>query len=130
MTALEILPIVIYLGGFAVFALVLLKINIPTNLKCLFLVALCAAFTIFTFIGISREGVVMFWTNHTANITGNQVWFDLVFAVSIAFYLIIPRARAVGMKVFPWAIAIGMTASIALLPMLARLLWLERNKSV
>jgi hypothetical protein len=31
------------------------------------------------------------------------------------------------MRLLPWAIAVIMTACVALLPMLARLLWLEQN---
>jgi hypothetical protein len=38
------------------------------------------------------------------------------------------RARSVGMRPWPWAIAVVATACIALLPMLARLLWLEERQ--
>lgn len=68
-----------------------------------------------------------FWANHSTTYAGNQVWFDLLLAVAIAFYLMAPRARAVGMRLWPWALAVVATASVALLPMLARLLWLERR---
>ncbi|MBK9432149.1 MAG: hypothetical protein IPN50_06960 [Sphingomonadales bacterium] len=74
------------------------------------------------------EGLMQFWFNHVANLAGNQVWFDLLIAVSISFYLIVPRARAVGMKPLPWGIAVFATASVALLPMVARLLWLEKRR--
>lgn len=84
-------------------------------------------FAVFSVVTVAQEGLVQFWINHTTSLAGNQVWFDLLIAVSIAFYLIAPRARAVGMPLLPWALAVVATASIALLPMLARLLWLERR---
>ena len=85
------------------------------------------AFAAFSLLTVVQGGVMPFWTNHTTNLAGNQVWFDLLIAVVIAFFLIAPRARAVGMPLLPWAIAVLATACMALLPMLARLLWLERR---
>ena len=85
------------------------------------------AFGVFSLVTVGLEGLLQFWVNHTTSLAGNQVWFDLIFAITIAFYLIAPRARAVGMPLLPWAIAVILTACIALLPMLARLLWLERR---
>lgn len=93
---------------------------LPTVLGVLFLLL-----TLWT---LANEGVLQFWTNHVANLAGNQVWLDLLIAVCIAFYLIAPPARAVGMRIIPWAIAVLATASLALLPMLARLLWLEQRR--
>lgn len=87
------------------------------------------AFLVFSMLTVAREGLLQFWSNHTVNMAGNQVWFDLVIAVTLCFYLIVPRARAVQMSVIPWAIAVILTASIALLPMLARLIWLEQKTS-
>jgi hypothetical protein len=86
-------------------------------------------FALFSVVTVLEEGLIQFWINHTTTFAGNQVWFDLLIAVAIAFYLIAPRARAVGMPLLPWALAVIATASIALLPMLARLLWLERRAS-
>ncbi len=91
-----------------------------------------AAFALFSLLTVMREGLVLFWINHTSNLTGNQVWFDLLAATSIGFILILPRARAVGMRPWPWAIATILLACVALLPMIARVLWLEeqRDKAV
>lgn len=91
------------------------------------LVALGLGFAAFSVLTLWCDGVMTFWTNHSTNLAGNQVWFDLLIAVAVAFALIAPRARAVGMPLLPWGLAVMTTASIALLPMLARLLWLERN---
>jgi hypothetical protein len=82
-------------------------------------------FLLFSLWTVAEEGLIQFWINHTTTLAGVQVWFDLVIAVAIAFVLIAPRARAVGMPLLPWAIAVIATACIALLPMLARLFWLE-----
>lgn len=84
-----------------------------------------AVFLAYTMVQIAKEGVVMFLTNHSANLTGIQVWWDLVMATLIALFFILPRARAVGMNVIPWALLVGTTASIGLLAMCARLFWLE-----
>jgi len=87
--------------------------------------ALAVVFAAFSGVTVLREGVVQFWTNHSTTFAGNQVWFDLLIAVCLCFALIAPRARAVGMPLWPWALGVAATASIALLPMMARLLWLE-----
>ena len=89
--------------------------------------ALAAAFFAFSLVTILREGVLGFIPNHTQNLWGTQVWYDLVICVIIALTFIVPRARAVGMRVPLWVIAVGCTASIALLPMVARLFWLEKR---
>jgi hypothetical protein len=81
----------------------------------------------YTTIQIWREGAVMFFTNHTQNMTGIQVWWDLVMLVTIALFFIAPRARAVGMNVWLWALFVLPTASIGLLAMCARLFVLERR---
>ncbi len=81
----------------------------------------------FTAVTIWAEGPIGFIVNHSANLWGVQVWYDLIFSLGIAVFLILPRARAVGMRPMPWVLIIGLTASIGLLPMVARLLWLERR---
>ncbi|MBY6014729.1 hypothetical protein KUV75_07430 [Qipengyuania gaetbuli] len=87
--------------------------------------ALAAGFAAFTAVTIAREGVLLVWTNHTENLWGVQVWWDLLFAVGIAVFLIAPRARAAGMNLVPWLLFVAATASIGLLAMVARLFWLE-----
>lgn len=90
---------------------------------------LCAAFAGFTAVQIAKEGAVMFWINHSANLTGVQVWWDLITATLVALFLLIPRAKAAGMNVLPWALLVVSTASIGLLAMCARLFWLEHRQS-
>ena len=86
---------------------------------------LAAAFAAYTAGQIYAEGVVMFWENHTANLTGIQVWWDLINCVVIALFFIAPRARAAGMNVWLWGLFAAASASIGLLAMCARLFWLE-----
>lgn len=87
--------------------------------------ALAAGFGAFTAITIAKEGVLLVWTNHTKNLWGVQVWWDLLCAVVLAVFLIAPRARAAGMRMIPWTLFVAATASIGLLAMAARLFWLE-----
>ncbi|MFN3864734.1 MAG: hypothetical protein ACK4RT_10680 [Erythrobacter sp.] len=87
---------------------------------------LSAGFAGFTAITIATEGVLPVILNHTTNLWGVQVWWDLLFSLGIAYVLILPRARAQGMNLPLWTALILATASIALLAMCARLFWLER----
>ena len=88
--------------------------------------ALSGGFLAFSALTIWQDGFVEVWTNHTANLWGVQVWWDLLFAVCLAFFFIAPRARKVGMNVPLWALFVAATASIGLLAMCARLFWLEQ----
>ncbi len=91
--------------------------------------ALSAIFLAFTLYQIATDGILMFWTNHSVNATGNQVWFDLLMSVSMAFILLLSRARALNMAIIPWAIFVASTASIGLFAMWARVLYLEEKQS-
>jgi len=127
MDTLQILFIFIYIAGMA-FGTYMLMAK-PTIGNSVIAGVLCLVFFGFTSVQLMREGPMMFLTNHSTNLTGIQVWWDLITAVVIAFFFIAPRARAVGMNVVPWAILAGLTASIGLLAMCARLFWLENQTS-
>ena len=88
---------------------------------------LAAGFGLFTAVTIARDGVMPVWVNHTSNLWGIQVWWDLLFATGTALFFIVPRARAAGMNIVPWVIFTALTASIGLLAMVARLFWLEKR---
>lgn len=88
--------------------------------------SLAAGFAALTGVTIWSEGLWLVVENHTLNLWGVQVWYDLLFSVGIALFFILPRARAVGMNVLPWILLVALTASIGLLAMAARLFWLER----
>ncbi|MEE4155048.1 MAG: hypothetical protein V2I27_12885 [Erythrobacter sp.] len=88
-----------------------------------------AGFAAYTAVQIAQEGVVMFWTNHSQNLTGIQVWWDLIIAVILALFFIAPRARKAGMNLPLWGVLVVSTASIGLLAMCARLFWLENARA-
>jgi hypothetical protein len=75
----------------------------------------------------ASEGLVPVILSHTTNLWGVQVWRDLLFSLSVGFFLILPRARAVGMNVPFWTAFVLAAASIDLLAMAARLFWLENS---
>lgn len=123
MELLEILFFIII--GFAVLAVAYILIAKPTHGNTLIAAVLSAGFAAYTTVQIWSEGIVMFFTNHSANMTGLQVWWDLVMCVVVALFFIAPRARAVGMNVPLWALLVISTASIGILAMCARLFSLE-----
>lgn len=125
MTVLEIIWIASVVGG-AIGILTILVVKRETGSAAL-AALLFAGFAGYTAVQIASEGVIGFYTNHTANLTGLQVWIDLVMCVCLALFFIAPRARAAGMHVVPWALLVGCTASIGLLAMVARLFWLEQQ---
>lgn len=114
-------------GGlvFAVAAILVIVTRPATSGNALLAGALSAGFAAFTAVTIATEGVIPVILNHTSNLWGVQVWYDLLFSLSVATFLILPRARAQGMSVPLWVAFIVLTASIGLLAMAARLFWLE-----
>lgn len=127
MSLTQVLPVLAYAGACLAVLGVALGLRSANTARWLIPAGLASMFLAFSLVTIGREGLVQFWDNHTNNLTGNQVWFDLLLSVGIGFYLLAPRARSVGMRLVPWAIAVVATASIALLPMLARVIWLEQK---
>ena len=127
MTLLQSLPILFYLAVIAVAFWCAARGGAAGPKAWILPAAAGAFFVVFSAITLIQDGLLQFWVNHTTNFAGNQVWFDLIFAVVIGFFLIAPRAKAVGMPLWPWAIAVVATACVALLPMLARVLYLEHH---
>jgi len=84
-------------------------------------------FAVFSVITIVLEGPLGFWSVHTMNLWGNQVWIDLLLAVLISLAAITPTARRLGMRPGRWFPLILATGSIALLAMVARLLYLREQ---
>jgi hypothetical protein len=92
--------------------------------------ALSLVFLLYSVRVVFTEGPLGFWTEHTRNLWGNQVWLDLLLALGIGWFLIVPSARAQGMRLPLWFALIIASGSIGLLAMLARLLFLrERSQS-
>ena len=122
----QILPAiaaVLLIGGMAVAALRRSgSWLVPAGIMALFL-----AWSLYT---VAVEGPLGFWPNHTANAWGNQVWFDLLIAIGIGWTLLLPRARAVGMRPLPWALLIQCSGCIGLAAMLSRCCYLEQRQPV
>lgn len=127
MTAPAILTIAIAFVAVLAFIVIIMQQRVTGN--ALVPALLCAGFTGFTAVQLATEGPAMFWTNHSANLTGVQVWWDLVVAVLIALFALLPRVRAAGMHVLPWGLLVLATASIGLAALCARLFWLESRSA-
>lgn len=87
--------------------------------------ALSAAFLLYSAYTVSREGSTGFWVEHTRNLWGVQIWFDLLQAAILGFALLVPRARAQGVRLVPWFVVVVATGSVGLMALVARVLYLE-----
>ncbi|GAB5448142.1 hypothetical protein [Gymnodinialimonas sp.] len=127
MTLFQILPAIAF-ALTAIFVLTRVTASAPARPGLWrFPAVLCALFTGWTLYTIVTEGVLLVWVNHSSNAWGNQVWFDLLLAVSLSFAALVHRARSLGMSLLPWALFVIATASIGLLAMLARILYLQER---
>ena len=88
------------------------------------------AFLLFSIHAITAEGMLGFWTEHTRNLWGNQIWIDLLSAIGIAWFLVVPQAKALGMRTPLWLVLIVCTGSVGFLAMIARLLYLRDRSEV
>lgn len=124
MTSFEIL----FFAGALAAAAIVIYFSIARQAVGSWLLAalLGAGFAGYSVVTIWAEGPLGFIANHSTSLWGVQVWYDLVFSIGIALFLILPRARAAGMRTVPWVIVTGLVASVALLPMIARMLYLEQ----
>ncbi len=92
--------------------------------------AVVVPFAAWTGFAIYEEGLLGFWPILMGSHWGVQVWFDRLLSVTIAFFLLQNRARAVGMKSEVWVLAVIFTGSIGLMLMLAQTVQLERKASL
>lgn len=89
------------------------------------LAGLSLGFLCFSLYVISKEGVFGFWTEHTRNLWGNQIWFDLLLMTLGVWSLILERASKLKMKILNWLVVILCTGSVGVLLMISRLVYLE-----
>ena len=82
-------------------------------------------FLLFSLYTIAAEGPAGFWTEHTRNFWGNQIWMDLLLAASVALYFLVPQAKKLGMRPAPWIALVACSGGIGLLAMTARVLYLH-----
>jgi hypothetical protein len=88
---------------------------------------LSLAFFAWSLFAVLTEGPMGFWVEHTRNLWGNQIWFDLLLSIGIGWALIAPRAKAQAMSIWLWLAFILATGSIGFLAMFTRLLFLEQR---
>ena len=82
-----------------------------------------------TLAALAIEGPANLLPVYTASHWGLQAWCDRLVCASIAFFLMQNRARSAGMKSETWVILVIFTGGLALLAMLARMLYLERRQT-
>ena len=87
----------------------------------------CAALFAWSLYAIATEGPTGFWPEHTRHAWGNQIWFDLLLAASVALAFLVPQARKLGMRPLPWVILVIFTGSIGLLAMTSRVMYLREG---
>jgi len=123
---------ILFIAGAVAAAAALLTIALSRNPigSAALAAALFGGFAAFTAVTIWSEGLMLVVENHTINLWGIQVWYDLLLSVGIALFFIAPRARKAGMQVLPWIVLVALTASIGLLAMVARLFWLEAQHTI
>lgn len=129
MQMFDLLPIV------AAVLLIIIAVNIATKSEpakgniWLLPALLSATFLAFSLYAVATEGSMGFWVEHTRSAWGNQIWFDLLLAIGIGWALIVPQAKAQGMRLLPWLVLILATGSIGFLAMFSRLLYLQHHSS-
>jgi len=129
-TATSVLPLI---AGCVFFIFGMYRVlgnDTPMPRAWLFPAVLAGLFLLFSLYAVAVEGPVGFWPEHTRNVWGNQIWFDLLLAVGIGWFLIVPQAKAVGMRPLPWLILVLCTGNIGFLAMVARLLYLRENAAL
>lgn len=127
MTLTQILPLI---AGFLTTLFVVYNIyREGVNMKnaWIFPAVLSAAFLVFSIMAGISEGAFGFWTEHTRNMWGNQIWFDLLMAAGIGWFLIVPQAKALKMRLLPWGILVISTGCIGFTAMIARMLYLRER---
>ena len=95
------------------------------NNSWIFPATLSLLFLLFSLKAIASEGLSGVWFEHTRDLWGNQIWFDLLLGIGIGWYLIVPQAKSLGMRLYLWLALIVCTGCIGFLAMIARLLYLR-----
>ena len=125
MALVQILPVVSLIGMVALVVSATFTDLMKSRAFLWFWVVYAVGFGAFSLFAIAEDGLVSFWTNHTANWIGNQVWADLVFALAIGWILVLPEARRRDMNIWFWLNVVLGTATVGFAAMIARLLYLR-----
>ncbi|MDE0692310.1 MAG: hypothetical protein OXI55_08730 [Gammaproteobacteria bacterium] len=133
MTLTTAAPILAALG-FVAFALTVAVVpprseSAPRARAWMFPATTCVAFLAWTLYALANDGLVAIWQEISRSLWSNQIFIDLLIAAAIALAFLVPEARRLGMKPLPWVIATAATGCIALLAMLARMLFLRAREA-
>ena len=90
------------------------------------LAAFGVAFFLYTLVPLVQLGLPALLSSAASNSWSLQVWLDLLMAISAGFFLLQPRAKAVGVTLWPWVVLILMSGSIGLFAAIIRVLVAER----
>ena len=120
--------------GFVAFAVTLAAMPTrgeatPHPRAWMFPATLCIAFSAWTAYALVNEGIISIWQAISGSLWSNQIFIDLLLAAGLAIAFLVPEARRLGMKPLPWVLATAATGCIALLAMLARVLFLRARKA-
>ncbi len=122
----EVIPVASVAAVIA--ALLLTTISPTARLRSWWVPAgLCAGFAALTAYAIAVDGLFGFWAVHVENFWGNQVWIDLLLAISIAWFALIDEIKRQGMHPLPWLLLVCCSGCIGMLAMVARLNYLREN---
>jgi hypothetical protein len=127
MTSTELLAILAALLFLVTAVAITLRDGASTPQLWLLPATLSATLLGFSLVTVASEGPVALWEAHSKDLWANQIWFDLLLAIGTAWALIVPRARALGMRPLPWLALIVGTGSVGLLAMAARMLYLQNS---
>ena len=86
-------------------------------------------FAIYSIQTMVTEGGLGFWAQHTSSLWGTQIWVDLLIAIGIGWYFVVPKAKKLGMRTGPWVLIILASGCIGFLMMLARVFYLQEKRS-
>ena len=130
MTQTELFPLIA--GGLATVAVISLigKDEKAASTSWIVPAFFCGLFVVLSMQAVLSEGPFGFWPEHTRNLWGNQIWYDLLLAVVAALAFAIPVAKSLGMRVLPWVVLVLATGSIGLYAFIARLLYLKSRQSI
>jgi hypothetical protein len=92
--------------------------------------ALAVLFFLGSLAAVWKEGLLGFWTEHTRNLWGTQIWFDLLLAAALAWTLLAAPARKHRMALPAWLLLVLVSGSIGLLAMAARILYLGQHQAL
>ncbi|MEO0398829.1 MAG: hypothetical protein AAF224_05325 [Pseudomonadota bacterium] len=127
MPLIQLAPLIAIAALVVVALVIMTSSGKPRRQSSVFPAILSLLFLAWSVVTIIVEGPLGFWTEHTGDLWGNQIWFDLLIAIGIGWFFIVPPAKALGMRLPLWLVFIICTGCIGFLAMLSRFLYLREK---